>query len=743
MSEASPADIRTPAREKPSLATDGSRRRHSLLWSFALPTIAAVGILIAAVDAYAPRAVVNAALSEAVLRGQQTARQMQVMRAFYSEEVVAKATAGGAHASPDYRGDDTTIPVPTTFLLDVAEAFSDDSLMVRLVSPYPWPSRGERRLDDFQSEAWEFLSANPGERMVRREFVRDREVLRVAVGDVMSESCVACHNSSPSSPRRDWSVGDVRGIIEIVQPIDAITAGANALAWKLSIGISIAGGVLLAVLLANAMRLVRPLRDLKLAIHQIAGGRLDLEIPHGERRDELGTVARALHDLREETKERARAEAQISHMAHHDALSGLPNRVLFREEMERALARARRGEPVAILCIDLDHFKAVNDTLGHPFGDELIKQAAERLRACVRETDVVARLGGDEFAVVQVGSEQPVGATALAERIIAAVSEPYAIGDHQVVVGASVGVAVAPADGDDPDELLKNADMALYRSKLDGRAVYRFFETAMDARMQARRALELDLRKALAQDEFELHYQPLVNLAEDRVSGFEALLRWNHPSRGQVSPAEFIPLAEEIGLINAIGAWVLRRACADAATWPRSLKVAVNLSPAQFKTNTLVLDVVGALADSGLAPSRLELEITETVMLQETESTLSILHQLRELGVRISMDDFGTGYSSLSYLRKFPFDKIKIDQCFVRDLESTEDAVAIIRAVTGLGTSFGMATTAEGVETPEQLQRLRAEGCTEVQGYFFSPPMPIKNVNSILRRIRRDMRKVA
>jgi diguanylate cyclase (GGDEF)-like protein len=440
----------------------------------------------------------------------------------------------------------------------------------------------------------------------------------------------------------------------------------------------------------------------------------------------------ATHD---DITEIRRVEAQIAHLAHHDPLTGLPNRVRFRDELNRALAQVQRGEKLAVHCLDLDHFKAVNDSLGHPVGDGLLHTVAERLYAEVRDTDIVARLGGDEFAVVQIGLETPGDASMLAERIIAALAAPYEIDGHHVVVGTSVGIALAPADSQDADQLLKSADMALYRAKTDGRGICRFFEPAMDAKMQARRALELDLRRALGNREFEVHYQPLVNIETDRVTAFEALLRWRHPERGMVSAAEFIPLAEEIGLIGQIGAWVLREACAEAVRWPAHIRLAVNLSPAQFKSRPLVLDVTAALGSSGLAPCRLELEITETVMLHDTEATVATLHELRALGVRISMDDFGTGYSSLSYLRTFPFDRIKIDRSFVQSLPEDRGSSAIIRAVADLSASLGMSTTAEGVETPEQLARLRAEGCTEVQGWLFSPARPARDIAALFDAI--------
>jgi diguanylate cyclase (GGDEF)-like protein len=431
---------------------------------------------------------------------------------------------------------------------------------------------------------------------------------------------------------------------------------------------------------------------------------------------------------------RRAVEARISHMARHDALTDLPNRVLFRERMEEALSRLRPDESVAVLCLDLDQFKSVNDTLGHPVGDALLKAATARLKECVCETDFIARLGGDEFAIVQVAPGQPNGATALARRLIEWVSAPYELEGHQIIIGASVGIAVAPGDGNEPNLLLRNADMALYRAKAEGRSRFRFFEPEMDARMQARRSLELDLRKALTNGEFELFYQPLVSINRERMTGLEALLRWRHPTRGLISPAEFIPVAEETGLIVPIGEWVLRQACAEAAKWSHDIKIAVNLSPIQFRNTNIVLTVFSALANAHLAPQRLELEITESTLLSDSEATLERLHRLRDLGVRIAMDDFGTGYSSLSYLRSFPFDKIKIDRSFIRDLTTRSDAVAIVRAITSMGASLGISTTAEGVETREQVERLRQEGCTEVQGYFFSPPIPASDLHKLFAK---------
>jgi diguanylate cyclase (GGDEF)-like protein len=705
---------------------------RSLLWRLIVPTCLAVATLVCGIALYAPYEVVETAVSEALVRGEQTARQLQTLRAFYSDHVVATATRSGTSASAGYRTDGKSIPVPTTFILDVAEAFKDNGLIVRLVSPYPWPTREGRVLDAFEKEAWQQLTQNPDGRWSRRDKLDGRDVLRLAVADRMQQSCVNCHNSAAASPKKDWKVGDVRGLIEVVQPIDAVLAGSNALSWNLVAGGTAAGLILLGILLGNATRLIRPLRDLARTIHAMAGGAQDVAVPHTERTDELGTVAQALKHLQEETAERARAEALVTHMAHHDALTLFPNRVRFRESLQQDLVRARPEQPIAVLCLDLDDFKAVNDTLGHPIGDALLKSVAQRLAGCLHETDTVARLGGDEFAIVQVTGAQPVAATILAQHLIETMAEPFEVERHSVVIGTSIGIALAPNDGSDPDELLKNADMALYRAKAEGRGTYRFFEAKMDADMQARRLLEVDLRGALARNEFEVHYQALVDLNSAKLNGFEALLRWHHPQRGLVSPAQFIPLAEEIGIIAPIGAWVLRQACTDAAGWPGELTVAVNLSPVQFKSKTLSLDVVAALGASGLPARRLELEITEAVMLQDTETTLATLNELKALGARISMDDFGTGYSSLSYLRKFPFDKIKIDQSFIRDLASRPESLAIVRAVAGLGSTLGIATTAEGVETMEQLRAVRAEGCTQVQGFLLGRPKPASLIPAML-----------
>ncbi len=439
--------------------------------------------------------------------------------------------------------------------------------------------------------------------------------------------------------------------------------------------------------------------------------------------------------LRSEIEQRERTQATITHLAHHDALTGLGNRLLFHKELGDALAhRQRHGGELAVLFIDLDGFKAINDTLGHATGDLLLKHLATRLRNTLREGDKIGRLGGDEFAIIQFGAGQPNEAAALAKRLIETIQVPFSVDGQSLVVGASIGIALAGGEYQDSAQLLRAADLAMYRAKTEGRGRFLFFETDFDRQVKERRELEVALRTAVEQDALEIHYQPQVNLQTGRISGFEALSRWQDPQRGYVPPNVFITLAEEIGLIGVIGERILKRACAEAASWPPETTVAVNLSAAQFQRGDLVSVVKEALAASGLEPGRLEVEITESIFLQGSESNLEVLSQLGALGVKISMDDFGTGYSSLSYLRSFPFHKIKIDRSFVGDLPDGQSSVAIVRAVCGLARSFGAATTAEGVETEGQLTHIRTEGCTEVQGYIFSKPVPADQISALLAR---------
>lgn len=440
----------------------------------------------------------------------------------------------------------------------------------------------------------------------------------------------------------------------------------------------------------------------------------------------------------QDVTERRLTEAKLHHLYHHDPLTGLPNRPLFQDRLDQALARARReGVDAAVICIDIDHFKDINDTYGHAAGDLLLQDIAARLHQQVRDVDTVARLGGDTFAIAQVGLAQPLGAERLSNRLLEALRKPFEANGKEVFIGGSVGVAVGPHDASEPEQLLIKADIALRGAKAEGRGSCHFFEGGMDVAFRARKQVEQDLRTALAENWFELHYQPQVAVDNEAIVGVEALIRLRHPDNGLIMPDHFIPIAEETGLIVPIGEWVLRQACHQASSWQDmrlpALRVAVNLSPAQFKEDGFTETVMDVLAETKLDPKLLEVEITENVLIRETENVIDVLHRIQALGVQIAMDDFGTGYSSLSYLLRFPFDRIKIDRSFIKDMTENPDAAAIVGAVITLGRRLNMSTTAEGVETYEQLVCLKKETCHEVQGYYFGRPMPADSITSLLK----------
>jgi diguanylate cyclase (GGDEF)-like protein len=499
-------------------------------------------------------------------------------------------------------------------------------------------------------------------------------------------------------------------------------ARAMAAYRPLLLAMALTGLISLILLLFGSWRLslsiTKPISALDLAAQLMEQGEV-VEVPV-ETEDEIGRLARSFNKMATGIAER---ERRIAQLAFNDSLTGLPNRAFFRQHLDLELQQARhRPGGLALLCVDLDNFKSVNDTLGHPVGDELLRLVAARLRTSVGDA-LVARLGGDEFAILLVRGAGHADLGAIAQRLLADLAEPVELRGHKLAVSASVGIALAPADGADGDTLLRNVDLALNRAKEEGRGTYRFFEAEMNARAQQRHQLETDLRRAIAEGEFELYFQPLFDLDHNRIGAFEALLRWNHPSRGQIQPGEFVPVAEETDLIVPIGNWVIQEACRQARAWPDDIRVAVNVSSVQFRRPGLQNVILQALAASGLEPRRLEVEITESIFLESLESTLAVLHALRSLGVRIALDDFGTGYSSLSYLQSFPFDKIKIDRSFIEQLLTRPGASAIVRAITDLARALGMESTAEGVEDSGQLDELRRHGCTSVQGYLFSRPV--------------------
>jgi diguanylate cyclase (GGDEF)-like protein len=521
--------------------------------------------------------------------------------------------------------------------------------------------------------------------------------------------------------------GAPESVLVIRYPLDKALASYRQL--QLAIALTGLFGLLVTMLATwrMAQSITRPITLLSAAAERLAAG-AEASVPV-EDNDELGQLGATFNRMAAGIAER---ERRITHLAFNDVLTGLPNRALFQEHLDLELKRRERnGGTIALLCLDLDDFKSINDTLGHPVGDALLRQVSENLAAEMSKC-FIARLGGDEFVIV-AEPEDAEEVERIARHALATIETPLVIEGHSVTPSASIGIALAPDDGEDARTLHKNADLALYRAKELGRRTFSFFEESLNARAQARRRMESDLRLAIQEGQFELYFQPLFDLAKNRIGSFEALMRWHHPERGMVSPVEFIPIAEETGLIVEIGAWALREACAQAMTWPDYIRVAVNVSSVQFRRPGLSEVVLQALLASGLAPNRLELEITESIFLEGSDATLKVLHSLRALGVRIALDDFGTGYSSLSYLQSFPFDKIKIDRSFIQDLLTRPGATAIVRAITDLAQALGMETTAEGVEESDQLAELRHHGCSSVQGYLFSRPIDPRAVTELLR----------
>ena len=530
--------------------------------------------------------------------------------------------------------------------------------------------------------------------------------------------------------------GGERAILLLAYPKAQALADARKL--QLALAVTTFLGLLLMAFATwrAAGRITQPLARLDEAAGRLASGEHVQVRVRGS--DELARLASSFNEMVGKIIER---EQRITQLAFNDVLTGLPNRTMFHQQLDQ-LFSASEGNLFALHCLDLDHFKGINDTLGHPAGDALLVETAQRLRQAARG-HFVGRLGGDEFVVLQRAGEDRDSIDRLAREILGAITQPVSIDGNEFMPSTSIGIAIAPEDASDGGTLLRNADLALYRAKEAGRGTYAFFEESLNQRAQERRQLESDLRLALEHGEFELHYQPLFDLEQNRISSFEALLRWNHPRRGLISPVEFIPVAEDTGLIVPLGAWVIREACTRAAQWPDHIRVAVNVSSVQFHRGALHETILNALASSGLAPSRFEVEITESIFLEGSEATLKLLHALRSLGIRVALDDFGTGYSSLSYLQSFPFDKLKIDRSFIQNLLTREGASAIVRAITELAHALNIETTAEGVEETAQLIELRAHGCSSVQGFFFAEPMTAADVEKLFKEQGGALQNVA
>lgn len=665
------------------------------LWPVVCTIIAILGVGVAATAVYLPGAMREAAIDAAYRGNLEIADQIKITRGYYTRNVVAKALASGALTpSFTHKDDPRAIPLPATFVKDISDLLKEKDTTLSLVSPYPWPHRADRTMDNFELTAWQAFQSDPTVIFSRLELHEGKRVLRVAVADRMTgTTCVSCHNSHPQSAKRDWKVGDVRAVMQVTKVVEPYLAAADKrsrmIIWTVTAIASLAAATLL-------------------VIATLVGRR---------------------------TREKHSADRHVYFLAHHDALTGILNRATFINQLDAALrTRIATRKNLAVHYIDLDGFKEVNDKLSHATGDELIQGVAKRLRGVCGPDALLARLGGDEFAVAQFGVTTEDEVRKVAAAIVEALSAPFVLTHHRVCISASVGVRLTQERSISAGDLLKSADLALYRAKAAGRQRYMLFSPDMAAELAARRQLEESIRRALQDEAFELHFQPVCCAKAGKLEGFEALLRLPDGKGGFIPPSIFIQVAEEIGLIADIGAWVLQRACQMAATWPEHLTVAVNLSPAQFKRGRAqqagISEVIrAALAASRLEARRLELEITESLLLETTDEVIAELHRMKELGIKLVMDDFGTGYSSLSYLWKLPLDKIKIDRSFVAASTELGSKIApIVESIIALGHLLHMRVTAEGVETAEQAAYLSQLSCDQLQGYLLGRPAPVSEI---------------
>ncbi|OYU47399.1 MAG: hypothetical protein CFE31_16630 [Rhizobiales bacterium PAR1] len=653
-----------------------------------LAVMAVVVFGITGISIYLPQAMRNAALETALQSNLDIINHIKMVRGYYTQNILSRVVAGGTiKPSMDYRNHPNEVPLPATLVKDLSELMSKNETTLSLVSPYPWPHRADRKMTEFEQQAWEEFQTKPDKVVSRQELVDGKRILRVAVSDKMTtQACLGCHNTDPQSVKKDWNIGDVRAVFEVSRVIEPVLINAEARSRYIVLAIGIGAACACAMLIGFMILIERHSRAKRLA------------------------------------------DQQAYYLAEHDVLTGLQNRARLCEAIDGSFDQTGDVAYSALMLIDLDRFKPINDTYGHSTGDHLLTAVAGRLRAACRDGDVIARLGGDEFAILMAGQQGHDHALSLAQRMCLMMAEPFEIDGQVLTIGASIGIARLHEHADNTTDLLIAADLALYAAKAAGRGTAMLFTADLTIAALKRRHLEADLREALDNGGFEINYQPIGSIDTGRVTKFEALLRWNHAERGSVSPADFIPLAEETGLIVPIGAWVIRRACVEMAQLDLPIKVAVNLSPAQLRHESLLPMLKDALDVSGLDASRLEVEITESIMMQNDGKTLALLNSIRALGIQIAMDDFGTGYSCLSYLQNYPINCIKIDKSFVKTLGQEENARPIISAIIALAHALGMRTVAEGVETREQLIELATLKCDEVQGFYFGRPKPMRDI---------------
>ena len=664
--------------------------RASPVWHVVVPTIIAIFLAVAATAVYLPGAMQSAAIDSAYRSNIEVADQIKITRGYYTRTVVAKALDTGI-LTPSYNhaNDPKAIPLPATFVKDISDLLQKKDTTLSLISPYPWPHRADRTMDAFQTRAWEAFQVDPDAVFSRQERRDGKRILRVAVADRMTgATCVNCHNTDRQSVKTDWKIGDVRAVMEVTKVVEPYLAAAEQRSGMIVWSLGATALVVVVVLLSIATLVVRRAREKHLA------------------------------------------DSHVHYLAQHDALTGTLNRAAFGRRFDSVLANRGTSSPeIAVHYVDLDGFKDVNDKFGHDIGDELVRAAADRLRRVSRGRDVLARLGGDEFVLVQDNVTPLRDATQYAAAIVDAMSPPFSLEAHQVSISASVGVMISAGCRNSAD-LLKGADIALYRAKRAGRGRFVVFDPDMQRELDKLRELEHTIRHAANHGGFDLHFQPIWRVDGCKLVGFEALLRLPNAEGKFIPPMVFIPVAERLGLITQIGAWVIHEACAVAATWPEHLTIAVNLSPLQFRSTAndegAISDIVtAALARTRLGAHRLELEVTENALLEGSGSVHADLQKLRQIGVALVIDDFGTGYSSLNYIWKFPFSKIKLDRAFAAGSIVAESTIgAIVKAITGLAQTLGLRVTVEGIESSEQVQLFAELGCHEMQGYFLGGPLP-------------------